>query len=303
MNLTSFNVNLIATPTNYNFVYYASLYGAENEITSDAITSFSNYKLNVGIHKIYVRINTNNPCYAIAELKLNLISKPVIPIQDIVPICENNSITIDAGSGFSSYLWSTGATSQAIIVSKPGDFSVIVTANYDAISCSNTKNFTVKNSTVASITKIETKDWTDNENIITVFVTGQGNYEYTIDGINYQDSNQFLTLHSGEYTVTVKDKNGCGIDTEEVYLLMYPKFFTPNGDGYNDTWKIKFSDVETGLTVKILDRYGKFIKELPTNTDSWDGTYNGYQLPATDYWFIVTRTNGKEYKGHFSLKR
>lgn len=303
MNLTSFNANLISIPTNYNFVYYASLYGAENQIASDAITSFLNYKLNVGIHKIYVRINTNNPCYAIAELKLNLISKPVIPIQDIVPICENNSITIDAGAGFSSYLWSTGATSQSIIVSKPGDFSVIVTTNYATISCSNTKNFTVKNSTVASITKIETQDWTDNENIITVFVTGQGNYEYTIDGTNYQDSNQFLALHSGEYTVTVKDKNGCGTDTEEVYLLMYPKFFTPNGDGYNDTWKIKFSDVEAGLTVKILDRYGKFIKELPNNTETWDGTYNGYQLPATDYWFVVTRTNGKEYKGHFSLKR
>jgi gliding motility-associated-like protein len=284
-------------------VYYTSLYGAENEITNDAINSFSNYKLNIGTHKIYVRINTNNPCYAIAELKLNLISKPVIPIQDIVPICENNIITIDAGPGFSSYLWSTGETTQSIIVSKPGNFSVIVTTNYATIACSNTKNFIVKNSTVATITKIETKDWTDNDNIITVFVTGQGDYEYTIDGKNYQDSNQFLALHSGEYVVTVKDKNGCGMDTEEVYLLMYPKFFTPNGDGYNDTWKIKFSDLETGLTVKIVDRFGKFIKELPTNIDAWDGTYNGYQLPATDYWFVVTRTNGKEYKGHFSLKR
>jgi large repetitive protein len=303
IDLSSFNANLISIPTNYNFVYYTSLSGAENEITSDAITSFLNYKLNVGTHKIYVRINTNNPCYAIAELKLNLISKPVIPIQDIVPICENNIITIDAGPGFSSYLWSTGETTQSIIVSKPGNFSVIVTTNYATISCSNTKNFIVKNSTVATITKIETKDWTDNDNIITVFVTGQGDYEYTIDGKNYQDSNQFLALHSGEYAVTVKDKNGCGMDTEEVYLLMYPKFFTPNGDGYNDTWKIKFSDLETGLTVKIVDRFGKFIKELPTNTDAWDGTYNGYQLPATDYWFIVTRTNGKEYKGHFSLKR
>jgi hypothetical protein len=44
----------------------------------------------------------------------------------------------------------------------------------------------------------------------------------------------------------VRDKNGCATVTDEVYLLMYPKFFTPNGDGFNDTWKIKFSDNEIG---------------------------------------------------------
>lgn len=303
VDLSNYNSSVISNTTSYNFSYYTSLSGAENETTSSKITNFSNYKLALGENKIYVRINSNTPCYAVAELKLILLSKPKITIQDIVPICENNTITIDAGAGFDSYLWSTGETTQSITVSNPDDFSVTVTDDYDTISCSNTKNFTVKNSTVASITKIETKDWTDNENIITVFVTGQGDYEYTIDGINYQDSNQFLSLHSGEYTVTVKDKNGCGIDTEEVYLLMFPKFFTPNGDGFNDTWKIKFSDIEEGLTVKIFDRYGKLIKMLSNDTDGWNGTFNGTELPAADYWFVVTRANGIEYKGHFSLKR
>jgi gliding motility-associated-like protein len=83
---------------------------------------------------------------------------------------------------------------------------------------------------------------------------------------------------------------------------MYPKFFTPNGDGYNDTWKIKFSDLETSMIIKIFDRYGKLLKEL-TQNNSWDGTFNGQELPASDYWFAVTRNNGKEYKGHFSLKK
>jgi gliding motility-associated-like protein len=110
-------------------------------------------------------------------------------------------------------------------------------------------------------------------------------------------------LTSGEYTVYAKDKNGCGTDKEDVYLLMYPKFFTPNGDSFNDTWSIKFSNYEVGLNIKIFDRYGKFIKELTSTDTSWDGTHNGQELPATDYWFVVTRANGKEYKGHFSLKR
>ncbi|MBG6111524.1 gliding motility-associated-like protein [Flavobacterium sp. CG_9.10] len=84
--------------------------------------------------------------------------------------------------------------------------------------------------------------------------------------------------------------------------LSYPKFFTPNGDSFNDIWKIKFSNLEIGLTVKIFDRYGKLLKELIQNA-TWNGMYNGQELPATDYWFVVTRANGKEYRGHFSLKR
>ena len=83
---------------------------------------------------------------------------------------------------------------------------------------------------------------------------------------------------------------------------MYPKFFTPNGDGYNDTWAIKFSNFEPGLKVTIFDRYGQLLKIL-NNTNSWDGVCNGNKLPSSDYWFVVTRENGKEYRGHFTLKR
>jgi gliding motility-associated-like protein len=69
-----------------------------------------------------------------------------------------------------------------------------------------------------------------------------------------------------------------------------PKFFTPNGDGFNDNWKIKFSDNEIGL-IQLFDRYGKLIKELKHNIRG--ERFNGHELPATDYWFVVTRSNGK----------
>lgn len=84
--------------------------------------------------------------------------------------------------------------------------------------------------------------------------------------------------------------------------LPFPKFFTPNGDGYNDHWTIDFAYLAPNTGIRIFDRYGKFIKELNNNT-AWDGNYLGQQQPASDYWFIVTRLNGKEFKGHFSLKR
>ena len=257
IDLSSYNSSIISNTSDYTFTYYESLSAAENEIGSSKITNFSTYKLILGENKIYVRVNSNTPCYAVAELKLTLFSKPIIPIEDIVPICESNSIVIDAGSGFDHYLWSNGATTQTITVANPGVFSVTVTNDFSSISCSSTKNFTVKNSNKASITSIETKDWTDNNNEINVFATGSGEYEYSIDGYNYQNSTQFSGLYSGKYSIYVRDKNGCGTAKQEVYLLMYPKFFTPNGDGYNDTWKIKFSEYEEGLIVKLFDRYGK----------------------------------------------
>ncbi|MTH18048.1 T9SS type B sorting domain-containing protein, partial [Flavobacterium sp. LC2016-01] len=84
--------------------------------------------------------------------------------------------------------------------------------------------------------------------------------------------------------------------------LPFPKFFTPNGDGYNDDWTINFAYLAPNTGIRIFNRYGKFIKELNKNT-SWDGNYLGQEQPASDYWFIVTRLNGTEFKGHFSLKR
>ncbi|MEN2400522.1 T9SS type B sorting domain-containing protein [Flavobacterium sp. MC2016-06] len=84
--------------------------------------------------------------------------------------------------------------------------------------------------------------------------------------------------------------------------LPFPKFFTPNNDGYNDTWTINFAYLAPNSSIKIFDRYGKFIKELNLNS-AWDGTYVNQDEPASDYWFTATRLNGIEFRSHFSLKR
>nr|WP_315238067.1 T9SS type B sorting domain-containing protein [uncultured Flavobacterium sp.] len=84
--------------------------------------------------------------------------------------------------------------------------------------------------------------------------------------------------------------------------LPYPKFFTPNNDYHNDTWTIDFAYLKPNTGIRIFDRYGKFLKEIRPNSE-WDGTYIGQDMPASDYWFTVTRFNGTEYRGHFSLKR
>jgi gliding motility-associated-like protein len=84
---------------------------------------------------------------------------------------------------------------------------------------------------------------------------------------------------------------------------MYPKYFTPNGDGFHDTWQVDHAHYDPKMIVYIFDRYGKLLTSFKGNTPGWDGTFNGNRLPATDYWFIVHRSDGKEYKGHFAMMR
>jgi len=304
IDLSNYNLNLITNTANCIFEYYPTILSATNQVIAQQISSVANYNLTIGLHDIYVRIISNTGCSQIVKLSLTLVHTPEVLLKDILPICKNNPITANAGSGFDSYTWSTGATTQSIAITQAGNYWVTVTQNHGSITCSSTKNFTVVLSNIATIATIETQDWTDNENIIIVHLTASsiGNYEYSLDGIHFQDSNIFSGLNNGNYTVYVHDKYECGTVNEDVFLLTYPKFFTPNGDGNNDTWKIKFSQYEPGLKVKIFDRYGKHIKSLENNS-SWDGTYNGELMLSDDYWFVVTRANGKEHKGHFTLKR
>lgn len=301
--LTIYEEDIIVNSTTYTFAYYTSLSGAENELASALINNEENYTLSLGQNTIYIRVVFNNLCYKIVELKLTLLPSPFLNMKDSYSVCENGFTNITADPGFDSYTWSTGATTPTITVTEAGNYSVNVTKNHGTLICSSTKNITVDLSNKATITTIETVDWTAYDNMITIIVSGLGEYEYSLDGIHFQSSNQFFGLPNGEYTIYVNDINGCGIAKEDIYLLMYPKFFTPNGDSYNDVWYIKFHENETNLKVHIFDRYGKFLKQLTLQDAFWDGTYNGETMPSTDYWFVVIRENGKEHRGHFTLKR
>jgi gliding motility-associated-like protein len=304
VDLSDYNAGLVAVPTDYNFAYYTTLSGAENQTAADQISNPTNYNLPLGVNIIYARLLALNGCYRVVALKLTVIPSPFVTMNDSYILCQNTTIALIADAGYDAYLWSTGQTSQIITINAPGDYWVTVTENHAGVACTTTKNITVKPSNPATITNVVTSDWTDYNNTITVLISDSsiGDYEYSLDGVHYQDSPNFYGLASGDYRAYVRDKNNCGVVDKEVFLLMYPKYFTPNGDTYNDTWKIRLSEFEVGFTIKIFDRHGKFLKQLGNNM-GWDGILNDKELPATDYWFLVTRSNGKEYRGHFALKR
>jgi gliding motility-associated-like protein len=252
---------------------------------------------------IYARITNIQGCYSDYPLDLIVNTFPTIVNDEEVGLCENTSTVLDAGSGFTSYTWNTNPVqnTQTITVANPGTYSVLLT---NASNCSKTKTFTVTPSGIASINNIIINDFSEN-NTITVDYTGISTYVFSLDGTNYQSSPTFTNLIEGAYTVYVKDTKGCGVVPTTFYILDYPKFFTPNGDGINDFWSIKNlnqRNLQNG-TIEIFDRYGKLIHKINTQNQVWDGTFNGINLPSSDYWFQMKLTNGKIIKGHFSLKR
>ena len=150
-----------------------------------------------------------------------------------------------------------------------------------------------------------------NSQIITVTVVGYGTYEYSLDDGPRQESNIFEGVSLGTHVIHVWDTEGGDYSCEElviedVQIIDYPHYFTPNGDGYNDTWNIKGLGGQPNAKIYIFDRHGKLIKQLSSKGQGWDGTYNGQQLPSDDYWFTVDyleQSTMKQFKAHFAMKR
>lgn len=284
----------------YSITYHLS----ENE----AITNSNALPLNYtsGNSTLHARVQYNNrtDCYGIVSFNLMVNETRTLQMPRTYFICPDGNVTITADPGFLRYDWSTGQqNTEEITINTPGKYSVTVTESTNGFLCSSTVDFEILLSEIATIDHIEVKDWTNDQNSITVYINQQsGDYSYSLDNINFQDSNTFIGLVPGDYTVYIKDNNGCDSTPQEVTLLDYPRYFTPNNDGFNDVWKISNSDSEPNIELSVFDRYGRLVKML-RGSSSWDGTVNGQQLPADDYWFVITRENGKTFRGHFSLKR
>jgi gliding motility-associated-like protein len=204
-----------------------------------------------------------------------------------------------------------GATNSILVVDAAGTYSVIATnwltgCSSDPLLASATA--TVTATTPATVMTVVQSEYFSDNATITVNVTGgSGTLLYSIDEGSFQSSNVFTGVSAGEHLVTVIDTEGCTYMTQVVTIIDYPTYFTPNGDGINDTWNIIGLN-QADAKLYIFDRYGKLLKQLSATqgSEGWDGTYNQAELPSTDYWFTLDYTeNGvaKQFKAHFTMKR
>lgn len=308
-NLSEANPSILAGITNSLDIAYYETYEDALVESNPLGTTFTN--IIPYSQTIYARAENSNACYGISEIELIVFELPNIETEFDTQYCLNffpEPLVLDAGvtgdlPNNYFYLWSTSETTSSIAVNTPGTYSVRVS---NTNGCYKDRSITVVPSNIATIEDIDVVDASQN-NKISVFVSGEGDYEYALDSSvgPYQDSNTFENVQPGLYTVYVRDKNNCGVVENLVSVIGFPKFFTPNNDNNNDYWQVYgiTSQFQANTSIFIFDRYGKLLTELNPLGQGWDGTYNGVKMPTADYWFKVSLEDGRTFTSHFTLKR
>ena len=299
-------------PTEFIVSYHLSMADASNGVNALPKT----YAVGNGSQPIYVRVSsiTNPMCFDASEyFQLTQLESPIMDFDTEVYLCaENASLTIGATvppNPNYTYVWDSGETTSSIEVLQAGTYTVTATNAQAGLTCSDSRTIHVAASITPAITDVIIEDL-QTDNTLTILTNVTDHIEYQLDDGDFQASNVFTDVLPGAHTITVNDANGCGTVTEQVIVVGFPKFFTPNGDDRNDYWNIAgISELEDPI-VQIFDRYGKFLKQLDKKDLGWDGRYNGNPLPSSDYWFKLSYTdvNGqrsvaKYINNHFSLKR
>lgn len=289
--------------SSYNLLYYSSEDDAINK--TNEITNLTQFENTESPQTIYVKAESNSNCSGIITFDLLFYPNPQVDLGDDVLKCSGEQTELDAGSGFTRYLWSTGETDSKITVYDEGTYSVTV---WDDNDCSVSDEVVFEYRPNPKIQKINII----NNSIAEVIATGDAPFLYSLDGENWQESNVFKDLTRGTYAVYVKSSLGCVSLPSEFGILYIPNFISPEyTNNKNDFWNIIGLSAYPNSSVRIYDRYGKLIHEkiidesddyLNDTTPIWDGTYLGRAVPSTTYWYIIDITDGRTISGWLVVK-
>ncbi|NUY81142.1 T9SS type B sorting domain-containing protein [Flavobacterium sp. MAH-1] len=303
---TAFDLDQQATPLVLNGLpigltveYYASNLDALTQ-TNPLSNNFTNTTASQQI--IYARVVSGSACYDIVKVTLNVTALTPPGFEDeTLNICPDETLTLSVAGNFASYLWSTGETSSQITVNAIGNYTLTVT---DANGCQAVKEFTVVTPDPPVFEWAEITNFQGNDNSIVVHYSGNSEYEFSVDGEHFQSTPNFGNLPGGAYDIYIRDLHRCyTIGPFSVFIVDYPTYFTPNGDGIHDYWQVTALNSQPSSLVSIFDRYGKLLCQFDGYSIGWDGKFNSRELPSTDYWFTLQLAGGRIVKGHFSLKR
>ncbi len=227
-------------------------------------------------------------------------------------ICEGDQGEIDASSyGATTYEWKVEdelVSSSATAMVRPTEtttYKVEMTRG----TCKASHSYELKVATLPVITSVDSVG-VRARSIETEIGKGTGTFYYWVDEeSSMATDNTVHNLMFGKHVAYVRDENGCKASmpfTMAVPKPEIPEWFSPNGDGINDSWVIaNLADTYPNSTICIYDRSGKLLVKLKgSDTEGWDGTYEGKPMPSTDYWYVVDIEGiDKQYVGHFTLIR
>ena len=273
-NLTAVNVTSQTGITKKFYTTFANAVSGVNEITTPlAYVSASG--------DVYVKVISTNDCYAIAKITLKVLPPVKSNMLTDKTICMEDTTTLDAGPGFDGYEWSTGATTSSISNVPVGSYWVKLKTG-PCFTLQQVKVYASQQPVITSI-DITNDSFTVNVN------GGKSPYKYSLDGINWQDSNVFTGLPRGENKVFVKDAFDCTPIDVQVTVPNLLNAITPNGDNINDYIDYSALGYKKNLTFIVYDRYGNKLYEADKIRNyKWDGTSGGKKIITGTYWYTIS---------------
>lgn len=243
-------------------------------------------------------------------LTIEIGSKPDAALGNDTALCNGSTVVLSVPAGAKSYHWSTGDSLNAILVQRPGTYSVKVN-NGD---CSAEDTVQIAYYPQLWLALGDEYFICDKESELVKLDAGEGfqHYQWYPTG----DTTQWIDVAEvKDYFVVVKDFRGCdGKDGTTVkrrcpVAVFFPNAFTPNDDGVNDVYAPIGTDV-TQFTMRIYNRWGEQVFFTDKIGRTWDGTMNGKHAPDDVYVFKASysgyfnkRLKDFEAKGNISLFR
>ncbi|WP_299254552.1 T9SS type B sorting domain-containing protein, partial [uncultured Lacinutrix sp.] len=280
--------------------------------------------------------NDTSACYETTTITLQVNPMPSFTLDAEYLLCINtngseivNSPVVNTGLDPAVYTfeWNLNGTvlpaetAEFIEPTEGGTYGVVATDIATGCSSIEVNTLVTVSEPPVVTSEITTLAFADQHDVV-ITATGTTStsiavYEFSIDGGSWELGTlnatgeytyTFTDIAAGEHIVTVRDTVGCGETTLPVMIMDYPLYFTPNGDGYHDTWNVYDIGTQPDAVIYIFDRYGKLLKQLSPSGAGWDGTYNGNPMPTSDYWFTVeyrepSTDEKKSIRAHFTLKR
>ncbi|MGI0105605.1 T9SS type B sorting domain-containing protein [Salinimicrobium sp. WS361] len=277
------------------------------------LSGFSNSEfINSVPYEQEITAKVEDPNSSSCSVEVSFILKTVLPpkveLEETYEICSlGESLELQVNGSYTAWTWFGPAgniisEAASVTISAEGTYGLSVLEEKNGIICESFKEFELLYSEAPKIDEILYSNFSKDSRI-EILASGDGVFEYSINGNDFQASNIFTPEAGGTYIVTVRDINGCGEVSQTINFLNYLRFFSPNNDGYNDRWNISGLPANEDPLIQIYDRYGKLLKQLSALGEGWDGTYNDTPMPADDYWFRISLADGKTYGSHFSLLR
>jgi gliding motility-associated-like protein len=294
-------------PVLTNGNYFTAPNGGGTQLSAGSVISSSTTLF------VYAETGTTPNCWDESKFNITIIPTPTIDTPNDVFSCESYTLPALTNGNYFTLPNGQGTLLNAgDILTATTPLYVYAESSLDP-SCNNEWPFTITiHPSLISVLSLDveviSEDFEDNQTIVASATGGNGDYEYQLDGGSWQNSGVFENVFGCEtHTVRAREVLGCStVPQKNINLVYFPKFFTPNNDGYNDTWNIKCLKDDPTAVISIFDRYGKLLKEFKPSRSAWNGAFNGSMLTATDYWFVVkyTNANGVEakYRSHFSLR-